>query len=1064
MIRLFSAAVLLTTALLTACDSGQTPPHWNNLDVIQENTLAPRAYFRSYPNAELAIADDLTHNPYHLSLNGAWQFNFSATPPATPGDNQFHQPSFDANAWGSIPVPSNWERHGFGYPIYVNIPYPFEANQPHVPTQDNPVGQYRRVVTLSDEQLSQQATLTVGAVSSAFYLWVNGNYVGYSEGSKTPVEFSIEEFLVSGDNLIAMEVYRWSNGSYLEDQDFWSLSGIQRDVSIRFSPQVEIIDYHALAGLVNNYQDGQLALTVMVQNHSAQSVSHQLTMTLSRQQQRIAEAKTVLLEPGLNEVNFFASVPEVAAWSAEIPNRYRLTLQSVDSQQQEIQALAPYIGFRDVRIDGNVFKINGEAVKLKGTNLHEHHAISGHVIDEATMIRDIQLMKAANLNAVRTSHYPFPERFYELCDEFGLYVVDEANIESHGYGYDHDKTLGNKPEWMAQHLNRTQRMYERDKNFPSIVMWSLGNEAGDGVNLGATYHWLKAADSSRPVQYETEGDISEVGERHSDFHSSMYWRYWDLAAHAETHQDRPFVLIEYAHSMGNSTGNLQAYWDVINQHDALAGGFIWDWVDQGLAEWDKDGTEYYTYGGDYGPEDVPSSGNFVMNGVLFSNREPQPAYWEVKHVYQSVGFEALDLNNGVFQLKNHYNFLNLAGYELRWAQRAEGAIIAQGSITLTDLAASDTQLVTLPITAPQDAREHTVTLSIHLSAAQPLLNKGHELAAEQWVQYNAHPSEPYSPPQQASPKLTFSALNTGEWQVDAADHRYLFDSTGLLAQISVAGEAQLLAPFTPDFWRAPTDNDFGNYLTNWGKDWAYASEHRLLKDFAIQQLDDQRVEVTAVYEFQSESGDLLGSWKANFSIYANGELHLSNQFERVPGTARLPRVGLQTTLVDGFEQSQWYGRGPHENYKDRNHSAFLNSYQQPIAAHYVPYARPQENGYKTDTRSLTLSGEHALKVWSDNSFSFGVHHNTRSDFTPPVKVAVTVQDGPEAQRNEERRNTHLNDIKPLPLTTLNLDFGQMGVGGDNSWGGHTLSQYNLNGDRFEYTLWLRFGELPPGAQ
>ncbi|MEQ3695747.1 MAG: glycoside hydrolase family 2 TIM barrel-domain containing protein [Pseudomonadales bacterium] len=1059
MIRIFSAAVLFATIILTACDSGQTPPHWNNLEVIQENTLAPRAYFRSYPNAELALADDLTINPYHLSLNGSWQFNFSATPPTTPGANQFFQPQFNANAWGAIPVPSNWERHGFGYPIYVNIPYPFEANQPHVPTEDNPVGQYRRVITLSEAQLAHQATLTVGAVSSAFYLWVNGQYVGYSEGSKTPVEFSIDEFLVNGDNLIAMEVYRWSNGSYLEDQDFWSLSGIQRDVSIRFSPSVEIVDYHALAGLTNGYQDGQLELTVSVLNHADLPVTHQLAMTLG-QPEVASETKTVELQPGLNQVSFSASVADVAPWSAEIPNRYPLVIQSFDPQQGEVQALAPYVGFRDVRIEGNVFKINGEAVKLKGTNLHEHHPITGHVIDEDTMIRDIQLMKAANLNAVRTSHYPFPERFYELCDEFGLYVVDEANIESHGYGYDHDKTLGNKPEWMAQHLNRTQRMYERDKNFPSIVMWSLGNEAGDGVNLGATYHWLKAADRSRPVQYETEGDINQVGERHSDFHSSMYWRYWDLAAHAETHQDRPFVLIEYAHSMGNSTGNLQDYWDVINQHDSLAGGFIWDWVDQGLAEWDKDGTEYYTYGGDYGPEDAPSSGNFVMNGVLFSNRDPQPAYWEVKHVYQSVGFEALDLNNGVFQLENRYDFLNLSGYKLRWVQRAEGEVIAEGERPLADLPAGGTLSVSLPISAPMDSREHTVSLSLHLSAAQPLLEQGHEVAAEQWIQYNANIRAPYSPTAMSSAELSVAALESGEWQIDAADKRYLFDASGLLAQISVAGEQQLLAPFTPDFWRAPTDNDFGNYLTDWGKDWEYASQNRSLERFSVEQLDDQRVEATAVYAFHSESGDELGKWLARYTIYANGELNISNRFERATGTARLPRIGLQTTLIDGFDQSQWYGRGPHENYRDRNDSAFLDRYQQAIADHYVPYARPQENGYKTDTRSLRLSGEHQLDVWSDDTFSFAVHHNTRNDFTPPAKVAVTVQDGPEAQVNEERRNTHLNDIRPRPLTTLNLDYGQMGIGGDNSWGGHTLSQYNLNGDTFEYSLWLRFGDAP----
>ncbi len=623
--RFLISALLALPLVAFAVDKKTERPYWNDIEVIRHNTEAPRAWYIAFPNREEALAGNVGNNPFHRTLNGAWKFHYSESPASRPAG--FHQPEVDVSDWDVIPVPSNWERHGYGYPIYVNVPYPFEIDEPNVPLVENPVGSYRRTFDVPDSWSGREIFMRFGAVSSAFYLWINGDYVGYSEGSKTPSEFNVSRFVEPGANTVAVEVYRWSTGSYLEDQDFWSLSGIQRDVSLFARPPQRIRDYFVHAGLVNEYRDGEFNMDVELVNTAEESRDIALNAEVMDESKVLfAIEKQLTLQPGVNEHSFGGLVKEVRAWSAEIPNQYTLVIELNGSNGKPLEAVSQRIGFRTAEIVNGRFLVNGRPVKLKGANLHEHHDVHGHVVDEETMLEDIRLMKAANLNAVRNSHYPQPARWYELTSEHGLYVVDEANIESHGYGYDHDKTLGSKPHWKPHHLDRTERMLERSKNFPSVTIWSLGNEAGDGVNLGATYHWIKSRDPSRPVQYETEGNIEEVGERHSDFHSSMYWRYWDLERYAQTENDRPFVLIEYAHSMGNSTGNLAEYWEVINRFDILAGGFIWDWVDQGLLEHDEQGNPYWTYGGDYGPPEVPSSGNFNFNGIVFPDRRVQPAY------------------------------------------------------------------------------------------------------------------------------------------------------------------------------------------------------------------------------------------------------------------------------------------------------------------------------------------------------------------------------------------------------------------------------------------------------
>jgi beta-galactosidase len=1046
-------ALCLLVLLMSQGLAAQMPqrPHWNNVDVIRENTEPPRAHFVAYPDRVASLSADPKENPRLLSLNGAWKFHYADSPEDRP--KGFFGESFDVSGWADIPVPSNWERQGFGYPIYVNVPYAFEIDEPNVPTDDNPVGSYRRDFEIPADWGGHDIFVQFGAVSSAMYLWINGRYAGYSEGSKTPSEFDITDYVHTGGNAVAVEVYRWSTGSYLEDQDFWSLSGIQRDVSLYARPKQRVRDYFVHAGLANGYRDGEFGIEIELVNSGSAAADLVITVEVLDGGEPVVHKRAQMgLSPGEGRFGFTAGIPAVRQWSAELPNLYTLVIETARADGSGREVISQQIGFRTTEISNGRFLVNGRLVKLKGVNLHEHHDVTGHVVDEETMLTDIRLMKGANMNAVRNSHYPQPERWYELTSQHGLYMVDEANIESHGYGYDHDKTLGNKPHWMDHHLDRTQRMLERSKNFPSVVIWSLGNEAGDGVNLGATYAWIKSRDPSRPVQYETEGDIELVGERHSDFHSSMYWRHWDLENYAQTHNDRPFVLIEYSHAMGNSSGNMQEYWDVINSHDILAGGFIWDWVDQGLLEHDADGMPYWTYGGDYGPPGVPSSGNFCDNGIVFPDRRVQPAYWEVKRVYQEVDFTADQPREGAIVVHNNYDFQSLGGFELHWKLTADGELADRGVLTLPAIAPRTSAELGLwsgqaRLDTPQ---EYFLDVELVHPRASGLLPAGHSYARAQF----AVPSRGREIEDLSSGEVEAQLHeNSLEIALQGDGFRYSFDRrTGLLSSIEMQGRELMLEPLAPNFWRAPTDNDFGNYMGDWAAAWEQAGRHRRLLSLEARQAANGAITVEAEYAFDDDKGAELARWKAVYSMDVTGELHVANHFVREDGLPEIPRVGMNMELVRALDRVEWFGRGPHENYADRKLAAHVGRYRNTVADHYVPYMRPQENGYKTDVRWFALFDDRqfGLKFSADEAIGFSVHHNRMEDFIPPVKIAITSEDGAGARENRARVNMHVNDIKPRDLVSVNIDYGQMGVGGDDSWGKRTLQRYMLNETSYHY--------------
>ncbi len=702
------------------------PRDWENPGVNEINKEAPHATMISFNTEAEALEGTRQKSANYLLLDGKWKFNFANTPAERP--YWFFKNDYDTRDWKEIDVPSNWQMKGYDVPVYTNIPFPFvlyrkiygvrekkydqqtsgrseEIVPPYVTHDWNPVGSYKRSFKVPSEWKDKEIFLHFGAVSSAFYVWVNEQIVGFSEDSKTPAEFNITRFLKPGNNSLAVEVYRWSDGSYLEDQDFFRLSGIQRSVYLHARPKTYINDFFAVAGLEDNYKDGKLDLEVELKDLTGEGKKFKITTTVYDDSVSIFHQENEALpDDGKASVSFSHQFPGIRRWSAETPDLYTLVLNLVDEKGTNLESVSTKIGFRRVEIIDSRLHINGVAVYLKGTNMHEHHDVEGHVVDEATILKDIRTMKSNNINAVRTSHYPQQELWYELCDKYGLYLVDEANIESHGTGYNKDVTLADKPEWAEAHLTRMRNMVERDKNHPSVIIWSMGNEAGDGHNFLNGYKWIKGRDKTRPVQYERAEKETNAPERHTDIWCPMYATIEQIEAYAkDPKNDRPLILCEYAHAMGNSTGNLQDYWDVIEKYPKLQGAFVWDWVDQGIQKTSDTGEKFWAYGGDFGEQGMPSDGNFCCNGLVWPDRTPHPGLSEVKKVYQYVGFEPVDLKNGLVRITNKYDFTSLSEFSFDWEVVTDGKVIGSGKIPVAggEPRTSSNYLIPLPVIIPE---------------------------------------------------------------------------------------------------------------------------------------------------------------------------------------------------------------------------------------------------------------------------------------------------------------------------------------------------------------------------
>jgi beta-galactosidase len=1009
---------------------------FENPKALGLNKEAPHATFTPFP--ELPSPPQVeAKSPWLMSLNGPWKFHWSAKPGERPSD--FWKPEYDVSDWKGIPVPSDWQFQGYDIPIYVNMTYEFARNPqpPFVPRDHNPVGSYRRTFRTPAGWKGMDVLLHFGAVKSFFYAWVNGHELGFSKDSKTPAEWNITPFLTGADNVLAVEVYRWSDGSYLECQDFFRLSGIERDVFLTAAPKVRIRDFSARPTLDAAYRDGRLGLTVELRNGApglqAEALRVRYLLFDSSGNRVLAGSRPVEIGGKEKAVAEFSDVLKAPKkWSAETPSLYTLVVELLGRDGQCREALSRRVGFRTSEVRGGRFLVNGVPVRLKGVNRHEHDPITGHVISEESMRKDIELMKQSNINAVRTCHYPNDPRWYELCDEYGLYVIDEANIESHGMGYG-ARSLAKDPDWGPAHLDRIVRMVERDKNHPSIVIWSMGNEAGDGINFENAYRWIKQRDPSRPVQYER----AEL-RPHTDIYCPMYSSIEEIEKYAAGNPARPLIMCEYAHAMGNSTGNLQDYWNVIEKYDALQGGFIWDWVDQGFAKTNEKGQFFWAFGGDYGPADIPSDVNFCCNGLVGPDRTPHPGLFEVKKVYQYVKFKAPDIAAGKIEVGNRYDFIPLDRFDIRWEVAADGQAVASGVIEKPRVGPRESRSFALPFPKIQTrlGTEYFLNLTAVTGETAPGLPKGHAVASEQFEL----PWHTDAKPSRAAAAAPLSVENGPRAAVvSGRDFAVLFDKmTGTMASFTFRGRELIESGPEPNFWRAPTDNDFGNGMDRRLAAWRLASLERELRSMSVTQEAPDRVSVIAAFDL----GGVPASHTVRYTVTGDGEVLIVNDlaFRPKSNPPDMPRIGMRMAMPQGFDRVQWSGRGPQENYLDRKSAAYVGLYETTVAEQMVPYVAPQEYGNRSDTRWVAVRDKEGIGLL--------IVGQPRLGFS-------ALPHWPEDLTLESRGAKHPADIIKRDFTCLALDQAQMGVGGDDSWGAPVHPEYTLPAKSCSYSFRVR---------
>lgn len=1004
-------------------------PEFENPAIQGINKEAPHASFFSFHTEQGALAGDPCQSPYYLSLDGVWKFKY-----VTGIANRLHDfanVKTDLADWDNIEVPCNLEMKGYGVPIYFNVGYEFAPGWNFVPPlvdmEKNSLGYFRREFELPKEWDGQQTFIHFGAIKSMGNVWVNGEKVGMSKDSKTPAEFDITPYVHPGKNTVAIELVRWSDASYMECQDFWRLSGLSRSVYLYSQPKVRLRDFFAKALLDNDYQDGLFSLEVDLKNHQQVSSRHEVIYQIIDQAGTLVSSgsQSVTIPVGSQSVHFSSKIAKVKQWSAEIPNLYTLLISLKDEKGQISEATSVKIGFRSVEIKDGLLLVNGKRVLIKGVNLHEFDQHTGQVVDPALVKLDMQRMKELNVNAIRTSHYPQPEFFYQMADQYGFYVVGEHNIETHAMGYDLKKggTLANNLEWTEAHMARAKNGLERDKNHACVIIWSLGNEAGNGYNFYQNYLWIKQRDNTRPVQYE-----GARYEWNTDIFCPMYAGIESMEDYAKKHKDRPLIQCEYAHAMGNSVGNLQDYWDMIAKYPNLQGGFIWDWVDQGLLV-KNDRGQFWAYGGDFGPKGTPSHGNFVINGVVFPDRSLKPHSYEVKKVYQEIAFKPVDLANGKVEVINNHCFKSLADFVISWEILANGKVVRKGSFDALEVVPGQSSTVAfrpLPSLSAKQT-EYFVRFSACTRFASPLLPKGTEVAYEQF------PLTPYVP---GNHKLNRQGVvnleeDGGTTVISGKGFSVTFDrQTGIMVSYRYKGSELLLdgkGP-RPAFWRAPTDNDYGWKMPSLCAIWKQASENPLAASVFKADRTPQGVRVEVRHNF----ADGKAAWTSAYLVDANGVVKVENslvaQDESLPF---IPRIGMKMQMPHLFSKLTYFGRGPWENYCDRKTSSLVGRYTASVADLYVPYIRPQENGHRTDVRWLALSGakRSGLLVVADSLLEFNVLNMPIEDF--------------DAGPSKDKNPMHTTDIVPKPLVEVHLDYRQMGVGGDNSWGAKPHGAYML---------------------
>lgn len=1028
----FSQPALAKSALLD----------WQNPAVFAINKEKPRATFYAFSSAKQGAAQQPWDADNYQLLNGIWKFNWVRDPAKKPND--FYKPDYDVSQWDNFQVPANWEFNGYGVPYYLNHPHEFKKNPipPELPKKYNPVGSYKRKFTIPRQWNGKRVFIHFGAVKSAFYIWVNGQGVGYSQGSKTPAEFDITPYISVGENDLALQVYRWSDGSYFEAQDMWRISGIERDVYLVARPSLFIRDFTAKTSLDESYTHGELQFKVNISNRGERrSQNNKLRLQISRLGKAVITKELPIITIAVNkeqELSLPLTVNNADLWSAEIPNLYQLHLTLLDSQGRTLEFIKSNIGFRSAELKNGNILINGKPVLFKGVNRHEHDPVTGHVISRERMLQDVKLMKQFNINAVRTSHYPSDPYFYELCDKYGLYVVDEANIESHGLGaanqkkgYDPDIHIVNRPEWQAAYLDRIASVYHRDKNHASVVMWSPGNETGDGLNTEASYDWFKANDN-RPVMFE-QAQLR----RHTDVYSQMYLPISKMINYAKLGDDhRPAILCEYEHAMGNSVGNFKEYWDTFEQYDSLQGGFIWDWVDQTVLAKDSNGTPYFAYGGDIEPEGTPNDGNFCANGLVAADRSLHPHIWEVKKVHQYVGIKPVDLRNGVVSIENKYFFRNLDSYRIAWKIEGNGEPIASGDLPKLDIPPRSTKQVKIPVKFQvKSGTEYFLTISLLTHSQDGLIGAGHTMGWEQFLLPQSLYAKNIAGNSKGKLRLS-DKKSTITFTGDKFSAEFSKE-TGYLSSLSYFGKKLLAAPLRPDFWRSPTDNDFGEKFHKSAAVWMRAGKSSELRQLKTEIISNNKAKLISEHYLVNVESRYL----TTYTLHSDGVIDVDVWFYAAPHKRRgeLPRLGQLFTLYKSLENVEWYGRGPHENYWDRKTSAAIGLYRNTVDGLRHDYVRPQENGYRTDTRRVAFfnSKGQGIEFRGKPVISFGAQWYAKEDY-----------------ENKKKTNKHPHELPRRSTIQVNIDYKQRGVGGTNSWGESPLTEYRLlwRDYRYQYSI------------
>ncbi|MFD0676287.1 MULTISPECIES: glycoside hydrolase family 2 TIM barrel-domain containing protein [unclassified Paenibacillus] len=1015
--------------------NSRTIPDWENIEVLGRHTEPPHAGFISYEDMETALDNERAASPFFQSLNGNWKFCYADSPDKAPAN--FYEASYAVNDWNTIPVPGNWQMHGYGRPHYSSSYYPFPIDPPYVPN-DNPVGCYRRSFGLPHSWDNRQVFLVFEGVDSAFHVWINGQFAGYGQGSHLHSEFRVTSLLQPGENTIAVQVYQWSDGTYLEDQDKWRLSGIFKDVYVKATPDVHIRDIAVQTRFSEDHQDAELGVKIHVRNYadSAQARPHLVKLMLLDDERQTVYESAVGRGIQLNsneEQTLSMDIPVMnpRQWSAEEPNLYALVVSLEDEQGNVLEVGSVTVGFRDIAIrDGQLF-VNGKSVILKGVNRNEFHPELGFTTPYESMVEDVLLMKQHNMNTVRLSHYPNDTRWLDLCDRYGLYVIDEADLETHGCHFiENESYLAEQPEWRQAFLDRAVRMVERDKNHPSVIIWSLGNESGYGPNHDAMAEWVRKADPTRPIHYERAKDAPVV-----DVVSSMYPSLEALIEEGEKADPRPYLMCEFGHAMGNSVGNLKDYWDAIYKYKRLLGGLIWEWTDHGIVQKLESGEEWYAYGGDF--NDHPNSGHFCIDGLLFPDRTVKASIMELKKVIQPVVIELNDIQSGAVTICNRYDFRTLKHLEASWSLICDGEIVEQGILPELDVPAGDRAVVTIPWTKELARLQGECWLHIRFTLREAVswAPRGFEIA---WADLPLAVAERKIAGRAVSldsmPRIQTVETNTGV-HLYGNDFSISFDkSRGVMTSFDYNGVPLLASGPKVQLWRATIDND--NRQSKEWKTFGYDRLNHRMHQFSVHPYHRSAVQVLIKSTIGAAAlGNAFTTWMT-YTVYGSGDVLITTRVVPREGLPPLPRLGLQMTMPGGFDQFSWFGLGPHECYIDRKESGRLGVYSGSVQDQFVPYIMPQENGNKTDTRwaSVTNKLGTGLFIGGMPRLDVGVSHYSTENLT---------------------KAKHTYDLQRQAETFINMDYAQAPIGNYSCGEAPPLDKYLLNPQDTTFSLRLK---------